>query len=299
MYLCYVDESGVPEIPGNSSHFVLAGIAIPVDRWREADSRIAIIMDRFGLQRAELHTAWMLRKYPEQVRIDGFERMNASARRSEVMKLRTEEIYRVRKLGDSKRNSELKKNYRKTEAYIHLTLDERRQVVKEVAQTVGRWNWARLFGECIDKAHFDPVRAQCTADEQAFEQLISRFERFLTNTESSDRQNYGLIIHDNNQTNSAKHTELMRRFHAQGTLWIHVTRIMETPLFVGSELTRMVQVADLCGYALRRYIENRETELFEQVFQRADRIRQIVVGVRHFSAASCVCQICLAHRATS
>lgn len=296
MYLCYVDESGVPEIPGNSSHFVLAGIAIPVERWREADSRIATVMDRYGLGEAELHAAWMLRKYPEQMRISGFESMSASARRSEVMKLRAAEVYRVRKLGDSKRNSDLKKNYKKTESYIHLAWDQRKQAVLEIAQTIGRWNWARLFAECIDKAHFDPARAQCSVGEQAFEQLISRFERFLTNTESIGHQNFGLIIHDNNQTISAKHTELMRRFHAQGTLWTHVTRIMETPLFVGSELTRMVQIADLCGYAIRRYIENSETELFEPIFQRADRIRQTVVGVRHFSAASCSCQICVAHR---
>ena len=54
----------------------------------------------------------------------------------------------------------------------------------------------------------------------------------------------------------------------------------ETPLFVGSELTGMVQVAYLCGYAHRRYLENGEEELFDLVFQRADRKGDIAVGVR-------------------
>jgi len=298
-YVCYVDESGVPEIPGNSSHFVLAGLAIPIERWREADGRVASIVERYGLANAELHTAWMLRKYIEQSRINDFDSLNRDQRRSEVLKFRTAEVYRVRKLEDAKRNSELKKNYKKTEAYVHLTYSERQQLTREIAQTVGGWGWARLFADCIDKAHFDPVRARRSVDEEAFEQIISRFQRFLENTESEGQQNFGLIIHDNNQTISAKHTQLMRKFHAEGTLWTHVTRIMETPLFVGSELTRMVQIADMCSYALRRYIENGETALFEPLFQRADRVRQTVVGVRHFSAAACTCRICAAHRQAS
>jgi hypothetical protein len=88
----------------------------------------------------------------------------------------------------------------------------------------------------------------------------------------------------------------MRRFHAQGTLWTDVDRIIETPLFVDSSLTRMVQIADLCSYALRRYVENNEKDLFRRVFTRADRFRNTVVGVRHFTDLSCTCDICQAHR---
>lgn len=47
----------------------------------------------------------------------------------------------------------------------------------------------------------------------------------------------------------------MRSFQARGTLWTDVDHIVETPFFVDSELTRMVQIADLCAYALRRYVD--------------------------------------------
>lgn len=57
----------------------------------------------------------------------------------------------------------------------------------------------------------------------------------------------------------------------------------------------MVQLADLCAYALRRYLENGETELFDLIFQRADRIGDVVVGVRHFTAENCPCRICALH----
>ncbi len=43
MYICYVDESGTPDIPCNTSHFVLAGISIPVWHWKRCDSEIETI----------------------------------------------------------------------------------------------------------------------------------------------------------------------------------------------------------------------------------------------------------------
>lgn len=63
MYLCYIDESGTSDIPGNTSHFVLAGISIPIWHWRDADREIFAVKTRYGLQNAEIHTAWLLRKY--------------------------------------------------------------------------------------------------------------------------------------------------------------------------------------------------------------------------------------------
>jgi hypothetical protein len=115
---------------------------------------------------------------------------------------------------------------------------------------------------------------------------------------SSDpvRKALGVVIHDNNQTVARKHTELMKSFHRSGTLWTTINNIIETPLFVDSQLTGMVQIADLCAYGLRRYLENSETEIFEKVFQRADRRHGVTVGVRHFSNGLCNCNICAAHR---
>jgi hypothetical protein len=190
-----------------------------------------------------------------------------------------------------------KKTFAHTKSYTHLTLDERKTLVREVADTVSDWGYARLFAECIDKLHFDPSRTGRAVDEQAFEQVVSRFAQYLANTEEKGQRNYGLLVHDNNETIARRHTHLMRHFHQQGTLWTRVDRIIETPLFVDSSLTSMVQVADLCSYALRRYLENSETELFKSIFTRADRVGTTVVGVRHFSEFTCACEICQGHRA--
>lgn len=59
MYLCYVDESGTSEVPGNTSHFVLAGISIPIWHWRDADRSVSAVLARYGLAAEEVHTAWI------------------------------------------------------------------------------------------------------------------------------------------------------------------------------------------------------------------------------------------------
>jgi Protein of unknown function (DUF3800) len=296
MYLCYIDESGTSAVPGNTSHFVLAGISVPISRWKEADASVSAILSKYELAECEFHTAWLLRAYREQSLIQGFAQLDWNSRRSAVQRHRTAELLRLQKARDPGAYRATKKAYSHTRPYIHLARDERIRVVSEVAECVSGWRYARLFAECIDKIHFDPMRARKSVDEQAFEQVVSRFEQFLSNTDAKLKQsNFGLLVHDNNQTVAARHTDLMRRFHEHGTLWTRISKIIETPLFVDSRLTRLVQIADLCAYALRRYVENRETDLFDRVYARVDRARGVAVGIRHFSSRECNCKICVAH----
>jgi hypothetical protein len=299
VYLCYIDESGTSDVPGNTSHFVLAGISIPIWHWNTCDREIETLKRRIGLQDAEIHVAWMLRKYPEQVRIAGFDALTFEQRRSEVERARRQELLRLQSLNNHKLYQQTKKNFLKTQDYVHLTLDERRAFILEVASCVGGWGFARLFAECVDKIHFDPRRSVRTIDEQAFEQIVSRFEQYLQSTPIGGepaRRNHGLLIHDNNQTVADKHTKLMKSFLRTGTFWTRVESIIETPLFVDSQLTSMVQIADLCAYGLRRYLENNETDIFNEIFKRAHRRNEIAVGVRHFTNVACTCEICAAHR---
>lgn len=296
MYLCYIDESGTPDVPGNTSHYILAGIAIPVRYWKQSDNEIELIKRRFDLSGQEIHVAWILRNYLEQVKIPNFNTFDYARRRAEVAGYRTSELLRLQR-SNTKQYKQTRKNYLKTAAYVHLTLDERKRFIHEVAECVSRWGAARLFAECIDKAYFNPARMGKSIDEQALEQIVSRFQHFLQGTAARNPElAYGLLIHDNNETVAKKHTGLMKNYHQVGTLWADIQNIIETPLFVDSQLTSMVQIADLCSYALRRYAENGEEELFDLLYQRADRKSNTVVGVRHFAKQNCMCKICVGHR---
>lgn len=298
MYLCYIDESGTSDIPGNSSHYILAGLSIPISKWKECDNCIEKIKRSYRLESAEIHVAWMMRPYLEQTKIPDFANLNENQRRSAVQTYRIAELLRLQKSKNNKLYRQTRKNYQKTQPYVHLTYEQRKKAIYEIAEAVSKWQFARLFAECIDKLHFDPGRSSHSIDEQSFEQVVTRFEKYLQNLDRnrSELSPYGLLIHDNNPTVAQKHTLLMKKFHKDGTFWTQINHIIETPLFVDSQLTSMVQIADLCGYALRRYLENDEAELFDILFRRADRKENVVVGVRHFTKSSCACKICNAHR---
>jgi len=297
-YFCYVDESGVPAIPGNSSHYVLCGISVPIFKWKYCDKILTQIKKKYGLDGKEIHTGWILRKYLEQSRIPDFDKLDTQARIRAVQTERKREIYRLQKAGDAKSYKQLRKNYRKTEAYIHLTFAERKALIEEIATALSGWSFVRIFAECIDKAHFDAAVAKVSTDEQALEQLVSRFEHYMKNVANAnpDKKVHGVLIHDNNETVAKRHTELMHKFHKRGTLWTKIKHIIETPLFVNSELTGMVQIADMCSFILRRYLENNESDLFNIIEKRFDKAHGKIVGVRHFSDANCDCEICKHHK---
>lgn len=299
MYLCYVDESGTPE-PGNTSHYVLSGVSIPIECWKSCDCKIEKIKTRYQLTNQELHVAWLLRSYPEQNKIPNFEKLNYLQRKQQITAYRTSELLRLQRTNNPKLYHQTKKNFRKTKDYVHLTKVERKKLMLEVATEVSKWGFVRLFSECIDKIHFSALRPTASIETQAFEQVVTRFEIYIETTNKGlKNKKFGMLIHDNNETVAKKHTLLMKHFHRDGTLWTKVRNIIETPLFVSSELTSMVQIADLCSYSLRRYLENNESELFDLIFKRADRrgdaTALTVVGVRHFTKTPCACKICSSH----
>jgi len=297
MYLLYIDESGTPEIPGNTSHYILCGLALPIEYWKTHENQIQPIKAKYDLADAEIHTGWIIKVYAEQRRIPDFEKLPYSRRRLEVDRIRTAELLRLQNGRNKAAYEQTKKTYRKTKPYTHLTYAERVSLIEEIATVVSGWGHARLFAECIDKIHFSPSLIKQTISEQAFEQVVSRFEKFLSQISSGlPIVRHGLLIHDNNQTVAKRLTEMMRNFHKAGTLWTRIQYIIETPLFVDSSLTSMVQIADVCAYALRRYLENGEDKLFDIVFKRADTKQGVVVGVRHFTNPACKCKICKSHR---
>lgn len=295
VYFCYIDESGTPEIPGNTSHYVLTGLSIPISYWKKCEKGITKVKQKYGLQDSEVHTGWIVRKYLEQSRIPGFEEMPHAQRCHEIHKLRKTELLHLQKSANKSHYKQTRKNYRQTESYIHLTHNERILFIQELADLVGSWTFSRMFAECINKIHFDPNRATQSVDEQALEQLVSRFEQYMKiiSKSTNNAKLYGTLIHDNNDTVSKKHTALMKKFHKQGTLWTSIEHIIETPFFVNSELTSLVQIADLCCYSLRRYFENNETDLLNRIKSRFDRKNGKIVGIRHFTDTACKCIFCV------
>lgn len=126
VYLCYLDESGTTgTTTGDTTHFVLAGISIPIWHWRDADRDVSRVLSRYNLADAELHTAWMLRKYLEQSRIPNFEQLDHGGRRREVNRRRSRELSRLGGSANDGRRNRTRKLHRNTDPYVHLTWFER------------------------------------------------------------------------------------------------------------------------------------------------------------------------------
>ena len=296
MYLLYVDESGRSQLGSDGTHFVLLGLAIHASTWKQKVDQIAEIKTKYGLEGKEIHTGWMARRYIEQEKINGFESLDYTTRRKEVEKERNKNLRIKAMIEPTKKVRSIKKNYDKTIDYIHLTLTERKAILTDLAKLIGTWTDSRLFGEAIDKTSF---RANRSLFEQGFTQVVSRFEGFLQNYGRYVGGKFlGLIIQDDNETEAQQLTDLMKKFHREGTFWREINQIVETPLFVDSQLTDMVQMADLCAYATRRFFEKSETYLFDEIYNIFDRIGSTIVGLRHFTEPmnSCNCRVCREHR---
>ena len=305
MYFCYLDESGTPQLGAETSHFILLGLAIPAAAWHDKDRRVNLIKARYSLEDIEIHTGWIARRFPEQEHIPNFEQMDSIERRDAVTAERTKSLIKAAALKSTDQLKSLKKRYAKSVNYIHLSNSDRTELLRDLADEIGSWNDARLFAEAVDKTATPPGM---DVFEKSFEQVVTRFHTFLSKREGERiRQggearmrsvdNHGLLIQDNNETVAKNITGLMRRFHSKGTLWASVERIIETPLFVDSSLTSMVQMADLCAYATRRFFENGEEDLFDRIFGRFDLAGGRVVGIRHYvGSRSCQCKACIAHR---
>ncbi len=294
MRFCYLDESGVPEIHAGTSHFVLLGLSVSGESWKEKDTEITRIKRRFGLAETEIHTAWIARRYTEQERIPGFEGMNGPSRMAAVKAIRDAYLIKIGATKGIKATKTIRKDYEKSAAYTHLTMTERIELLKQLGDAVASWPDCRLFAECIDKRAFNGVEPRTPPVEEAFTQVVSRFHRFL---EAQDPPEHGLIVQDHNETNAARLTQLMRKFHADGTRWTEQIRlIVETPLFVDSQLTSIVQLADLCAYAIRRFCENGETDLFNRLLPVFHAHSGRLVGIRHYTGGNgCRCIVCQRH----
>jgi hypothetical protein len=287
VYICYLDESGTPEPNDPSKTFVLVGLAILAAAWKAKDAQIDAIKQKYGLEDKEIHTAWMLKDYPEQATIADFPAKSYDERRKLVLAVRTQNLARSRK---KKRQAALTLDYRKTADYIHLTRAERAQCISELADLVGSWADARLFAEAQQKRSLPNKSGDF---EEAFEQVVTRFNTCLKNIGGIN----GLLVQDNNETVARRLTTLMRRFHQEGTTWAKdIEFVVETPMFVDSELTSMVQLSDLCAYAIRRFFDNGETDLLDRILPAVDRNGSKLVGIRHYTRGDpCSCKVCEQH----
>ena len=54
VYLCYIDESGTSEIPGNTTHYILCGVSLPIKYWKSYNKRINQLKHKYRIDNSEI-----------------------------------------------------------------------------------------------------------------------------------------------------------------------------------------------------------------------------------------------------
>ena len=119
----------------------------------------------------------------------------------------------------------------------------------------------RLFASVLEKSKYSGKDIA----QIAFEQLCSRFDQFLGRLHKRHNNTQrGLIIFDKCAT-EREIQALAREFKTSGHSFGVTRNLAEVPVFVDSEASRTIQLADLVAYALLRNFEHGDPTLFELI----------------------------------
>ena len=129
-----------------------------------------------------------------------------------------------------------------------------------------------MFGAVVEKQAISPDDGL----EYAFEQIISRFDRFLGRMHKKNNTQRGLLILDKS-TQETRLQRLTRDFRMNGHRWGRLNNLVDVPFFVDSKATRAIQYADMVAYALWRHFEKGDSEFYNVI----DTAFDAEGGVRH------------------
>lgn len=301
MFLLYTDASGTPEKSDpNSKLYTVVGVCIHEGTWFALEKRLRNLKCRYEYQGEplELHAKYLCAQLRDQESITDFESMDFDVRRQAAEAFWKE---RVGREANTEKRREREAKYRSFKPYIHLSRRDRSNLFEEALDLIGSHDGIRLFGEVIDKDWFFQERDATDIVQSAFEQIVSRFDAFLqwhNRTLDSGIDN-GLLLMDKEPTYEQHISRIFSHYRTNGHPWGKLRHVLESPFFVDSATVSTIQVADLCAYALRRYVERLgnanpyEQANFARIFHKFDRSSARLHGLRHYcKPGSCACRIC-------
>jgi Protein of unknown function (DUF3800) len=114
--------------------------------------------------------------------------------------------------------------------------------------------------------------------EVAFEQLASRFDKYLMRLHRNDDTHRGIIIFDKS-TYETTIQSLATDFRTIGYTWGVIRNFSEVPLFLDSKASRLIQLADLVAYAIFRHFKKGDNRFFPIIEPKFDSEGVVVHGL--------------------
>ena len=245
----------------------------------------------------EIHAKDFCVQIREQERVANFEALDRRRRHLEVKQVLEARLAAATSSAERERRREKLKSLL---PFVHLSRAERSQLLADVLDLVGTMDGVRLFAEAVDKKENLRQTGRTDAVRDAFAQVVSRFDAFLSRQAINRPRERGMLIFDDERTyRDILHREFTT-YRTSGHPWGRVENVIEQPFFVDSASVSAVQLADVCAYAVRRHIERsalaneHEIANFNRIFHRFDRSGPKLHGVRHYcQPRTCTCRVCL------
>lgn len=183
---------------------------------------------------------------------------------------------------------------RRSSPWDKLTKEEAQGIIKAVLRVVVQaHDSAKIFACAIHKKSYLGNNTM----NMAFEDLTKRFDNYLKMLYSGGDRQKGLLILDD----SAHETTLMelaRNFRQTGTQWGSIKNIADTPFFVSSKSSRVIQIADHIAYSVFRRYNHSDAQYFDIIAERFHSVDHIIHGLAHKQklTANCMCPACHSRR---
>jgi len=183
---------------------------------------------------------------------------------------------------------------RRSSPWNKMTREQAQGIIKAVLRIAAKsYETARIFACAVHKGSY-PTRDPM---EVAFEDLCSRFDKFLSRMWSAGDKQRGLIILDES-THETTLQAMARDFRVLGTRWGAIHNLADTPLFIDSRASRLTQIADHIAYSVFRRYEAGDTSYFDIIAGRIDSCDGVIHGLSHKQNVdpACMCPACLSRR---
>ena len=181
-----------------------------------------------------------------------------------------------------------------------LTVEQRRTLKNRVYEIV-RNRKATLFACAVQKEwasnqNHDPY-------EHAFEQVVSRFDMFLSRTNraavaDNREEQRGLLVLAESSFRKTLGV-LARKLQTGGTRWgTTLHNVTDVPFFASPKDTRLLQFADFCSNAVYGRYHSGYTFDFDQIAPKFDQADGVVHGLAHLTTDyMCACLACFSRTA--
>lgn len=160
-----------------------------------------------------------------------------------------------------------------TKRWRHVPLSDRERAIKDALQVVVS-KPCRIFAAVLEKSKFSGQ----DITQVAFEQISSRFDQYLGRLHRQGDTQRGLILFDKCSVERSIQT-MAREFKITGHTFGRLRNLAEVPVFVDSEASRLIQLADLVAYALFRHHEFNDSVFYDVIRNSFDSDGGVVHGL--------------------